>query len=140
MNWPGLALGGATTGAMPRVWPSSQVGTTTAGRRLRDRHMQLVYRSTQSRRIPAPHFFGTTTMGAHHPVGFVTRLMVCSNSSRTGPVRSVRLPVRLLSSTSSIAPVRLLSSTSSIAPVRTPVDPVPVSGDLEETEERGEAW
>ena len=26
-GWPGLALGSATTGAMPRVWPSSQVRT-----------------------------------------------------------------------------------------------------------------
>ena len=40
-EWPSLAvgLGGATPGAMPRVWPSSQVATTTAGERLRDRHM-----------------------------------------------------------------------------------------------------
>ena len=40
-RWPSLAvgLGGATSGAMPRVWPSSQVATTTAGERLRDRHM-----------------------------------------------------------------------------------------------------
>ena len=37
-GWLGLALD-ATSGAMPRVWPSSQVGTTTAGGRLGDRHM-----------------------------------------------------------------------------------------------------
>ena len=34
-----MAVGGATPGAMPRVWPSSQVATTTAGGRLVDRHM-----------------------------------------------------------------------------------------------------
>ena len=38
-GWPSLAVGGATTGAMPREWPSSQVATTTAGERLGDRHM-----------------------------------------------------------------------------------------------------
>ena len=34
-----LAFGGATTGAMPRVWPSSLRWTTTAEGRLGDRHM-----------------------------------------------------------------------------------------------------
>ena len=40
-GWPSLAVGGATTDAMPRVWPSSHVATTTAtaGGRLGDRHM-----------------------------------------------------------------------------------------------------
>ena len=40
-GWPSLAVGlaGATPGAMPRVWTSSQVATTTAGGRLGDHHM-----------------------------------------------------------------------------------------------------
>ena len=38
-GWLSLAVEGATTGAMPRVWPSSQVATTTAGERLGDCHM-----------------------------------------------------------------------------------------------------
>ena len=32
-------IGGTNLGTMPRVWPSSQVATTTAGGRLGDRHM-----------------------------------------------------------------------------------------------------
>ena len=49
-GWPSLAvgLGDATTGAMPRVCPSSLVATTTAGERLRDRHM------SGGRRPPGP--------------------------------------------------------------------------------------
>ena len=38
-EWPSLAVGGATPGAMPRWWPFSQVATTIAGGRLGDRHM-----------------------------------------------------------------------------------------------------
>ena len=55
-GWPSLAvgLGGATPGAMPRVWPSSQVATTTAGERLGDRHM------SGGRRPPAPANVGVT--------------------------------------------------------------------------------
>ena len=55
-GWPSLAvgLGGATPGAMPRVWPSSQVATTTAGERLRDRHMP------GGRRPPGPANVGVT--------------------------------------------------------------------------------
>ena len=47
-------IGGATTGAMPRVWPSSQVATTTAGERLRDRLM------SGGRRPPGPANVGVT--------------------------------------------------------------------------------
>ena len=36
---PGCRVGGATTGVMPHVWPSSQVSSTAAGGRLGDRHM-----------------------------------------------------------------------------------------------------
>ena len=53
-GWPGLALGGATTGAMPRWWPSSQVATTTARGRLGDRHMP------HGRRPPGPANVGVT--------------------------------------------------------------------------------
>ena len=55
-GWPSLAvgLGGATPGAMPRVWPSSQVATTTAGERLRGRHM------SGGRRPPGPAHVGVT--------------------------------------------------------------------------------
>ena len=53
-GWPSLAVGGATTGAMPRVWPFSQVATTTAGERLRDRHM------ASGRRPPGPANMGVT--------------------------------------------------------------------------------
>ena len=51
-GWPGLALGGATTGAMPRVWPFSH--GSTAGERLRDRHM------SGGRRPPGPANVGVT--------------------------------------------------------------------------------
>ena len=40
-GWPSLAVGDATARAMPRMWSSSQVATTTAGGRARlgDRHI-----------------------------------------------------------------------------------------------------
>ena len=55
-GWPSLAvgLGGATPGATPRVWPSSQVSTTTAGGRLREHHMP------GGRRPPGPANVGVT--------------------------------------------------------------------------------
>ena len=55
-GWPSLAVGleGATPGAMPRVWPSSQFTTTTAGERLSDRHM------SGGRRPPGPANVGVT--------------------------------------------------------------------------------
>ena len=38
-GWPSLAVRGDTPGAMPRVWPSSQVATTTVRGRVGDRHI-----------------------------------------------------------------------------------------------------
>ena len=52
--WPEKGVGGATPGTMPRVWPFSQVATTTAGERLRDRHM------SGGRRPPGPANVGVT--------------------------------------------------------------------------------
>ena len=54
-GWPSLTvgLGGATTGAMPRVWPPAR-STTTAGERLREHHMP------GGRRPPGPANVGVT--------------------------------------------------------------------------------
>ena len=59
-GWPSLAVGlGATPGAMPRVWPSNQVATITAGERLRDRHM------SGGQRPPGPANVGMTEDREH---------------------------------------------------------------------------